>query len=157
MNVLLIMGHPRHDSLCAALADAYAEGARQAGMEIRTLVLADLDFDPHVRVDSLENQELEPDLQRAAQWLEWAEHLVFVYPTWWGTMPALLKGFLDRPVMPGTAFRFYGPGAGDWEGPWAGKPGQLITTMDTPPPIYRWLYRAPGTHAMRNATRAGSP
>ncbi|MGH8235282.1 MAG: NAD(P)H-dependent oxidoreductase [Rhodanobacteraceae bacterium] len=152
MNVLLILGHPRQDSLCAALADAYRNGANRAGATVRTLVLADLDFDPHVRVDSPENQALEPDLARAAELLEWAEHMVFVYPTWWGTMPALLKGFLDRMVMPGTAFHYYGPRAIDCEGLWGGKSGQLITTMDTPPPIYRWLYKGPGTHAMRNAT-----
>jgi len=152
VNVLLIMGHPRRDSLCAALAEAYLEGAVRAGASLRTLVLADLDFDPNVRVDSPENQALEPDLVRAARWLEWAEHVVFVYPTWWGTMPALLKGFLDRLVLPGVAFRFHGPGAFDWEKLWVGKSAQIITTMDTPPPIYRWIYKAPGTHAMRSAT-----
>lgn len=152
MNVLLVMGHPRRDSLCAALAAAYLDGAHRAGATVHTLILADLDFDPHVRVDSPENQKLEPDLERAARLLEWAEHLVFVYPTWWGTMPALLKGFLDRLVRPGTAFHYYGPRAIDCEGLWTGKSAQLITTMDTPPPIYRWLYKGPGMHAMRNAT-----
>lgn len=152
MRVLIILGHPRHDSFCAALAQAYREGAEQAGTETRQLSLGELEFDPHVHVESPEDQPLEPDLERAREWLVWAEHLVFVYPTWWGTMPALLKGFLDRLVMPGFAFRFYGPGATQWEGLWQGKSAQLITTMDTPPPIYHWLYRAPGTHAMRNAT-----
>lgn len=152
MRILIILGHPRRDSLCGAMADAYREGAEQAGMEPRLLALGELDFDPDVRVDSPENQPLEPDLQRAQQWLDWAEHVVFVYPTWWGTMPARLKGFLDRLVMPGVAFRFYGPGATQWQGLWAGKSAQLITTMDTPPPVYRWLFHAPGTHAMRNAT-----
>ncbi|MEO6800984.1 MAG: NAD(P)H-dependent oxidoreductase [Rhodanobacter sp.] len=152
MNVLLVMGHPREGSFCAALADAYARGASDAGATVQRLLLAELDFDPHVRVDSPENQELEPDLQRAAGLLAWAEHLVFIYPTWWGTMPALLKGFLDRLLMPGTAFHYFGPRAIDCEGLWTGKSGQLITTMDTPPVIYRWVYRGPGTHAMRNAT-----
>ena len=152
LNVLLVMGHPREGSFCAALADAYARGASDAGATVQRLLLAELDFDPHVRVDSPENQELEPDLQRAAGLLAWAEHLVFIYPTWWGTMPALLKGFLDRLLMPGTAFHYFGPRAIDCEGLWTGKSGQLITTMDTPPVIYRWVYRGPGTHAMRNAT-----
>lgn len=124
----------------------------QAGAETRVLTLASLCFDVHVHARSPEDQPLEPDLERARDWLAWAEHLVFVYPTWWGTMPALLKGFLDRMIMPGFAFRFYGPGASEWEGLWAGKSAQLITTTDTPPPVYRWLFRAPGTHAMRNAT-----
>lgn len=152
MNVLLVMGHPREDSLCASLAEAYRQGAERAGATVRSLALAELEFDPHVRVDSPEHQPLEPDLQRAAGLLEWADHLVFVYPTWWGTMPALLKGFLDRLVMPGTAFRYYGPGAIDCEGLWTGKSAQIITTMDTPPPIYRGLYRAAGVHALRSAT-----
>lgn len=152
MRTLIILGHPRRDSLCGALAEAYRQGAEQAGVETHLLSLGELEFDPHVREDSPEHQPLEPDLERGRAWLAWAEHLVFVYPNWWGTMPALLKGFLDRLVMPGDAFRFYGPGATQWEGLWAGKTAQLITTMDTPPPVYRWLFKAPGTHAMRNAT-----
>lgn len=152
LRVLLILGHPRGDSLCAALADAYAEGARRAGVDLRRIDLSTLSFARDVTVDSPENQPLESDLQAAAEDLAWAEHLVFVYPTWWGTMPALLKSFLDRLVMPGVAFRFYGPGAAEWQGLWPDKSAQLITTMDTPPPVYRWLFKAPGTHAMRNAT-----
>ncbi|TWI54993.1 putative NADPH-quinone reductase [Pseudomonas duriflava] len=152
MRVLIILGHPREHSYCAALAQAYREGAERAGVETRQLSLASLQFDPYVHVESPEDQVLEPDLQEAKELLIWADHLVFVYPTWWGTMPALLKGFLDRLVMPGFAFRFYGRGATEWEGLWQGKSAQLITTMDTPPPVYNWLFRAPGTHAMRNAT-----
>lgn len=152
MRVLIILGHPRRHSLCGDLAEAYREGAVRAGAETRLLALSEMVFDPHVHVDSPEHQALEPDLQRAKAWLAWAEHLVFVYPTWWGTMPALMKGFLDRLLMPGFAFRFYGPGATQWQGLWRGKSAQLITTMDTPPPIYKWLFRAPGTHAMRDAT-----
>lgn len=152
MNVLVVMGHPRQDSFCAALAEAYLEGARSAGTNVEVLMLTELQFDPHVRMDSPENQQLEPDLQRAAGLLEWADHLVFVYPTWWGTMPALLKGFLDRLLMPDDAFRYFGPRAIDCEGLWTAKSAQLVTTMDTPPVIYRWIYKKPGMHAMRNAT-----
>lgn len=81
LNVLLVMGHPRQASFCAALAEAYVKGAESAGVAVRTLILTDLQFDPHVRVDSPVNQPLEPGLQRAAECLAWAEHLVFVYPT----------------------------------------------------------------------------
>lgn len=152
MNVLLILGHPRKDSLCAALCDAYRDGAREAGARIETLVLADLAFDPHVRVESPEQQAYEPDIERARELIDWADHLVFVYPTWWGTMPALLKGFLDRVVTPGFGFRFKAPDSIAWEGLWKNKSAQIITTMDTPPPVYRWIYRQPGCNAMRRAT-----
>jgi len=152
LRVLLVLGHPRRESLCGALADAYAAGALQAGVELRRLELGALSFASDVIEVAPEDQQLEPDLQAAAADLAWADHLVFVYPTWWGTMPARLKGFLDRLVLPGTAFRFYGPGATQWHGLWHDKTAQLLITMDTPPPVYHWLFKAPRIHAMRNAT-----
>lgn len=151
MNVLVILGHPRTDSLCGALADAYGKGAREAGAEVRRLDLAVLDFDPHVHTVSPNQQALEPDIRRARDLIAWAEHLVFVYPTWWGTMPALLKGFLDRTMTPGFAFRTCEGGTG-FQGMLNGRSAQLITTMDTPPLIHRLIYRQPGRNAMARAT-----
>lgn len=149
---LLILAHPRRDSLCGALFDAYAGGARLAGARCRELILSELRFDPHVHALSAELQTLEPDLLRAQRDIAWAQHLVFIYPTWWGTFPALLKGFLDRVLTPGFAFR---PGAdSQWEKLLAGRTADLITTMDTPPLVYRLIYRAPGQQALARATLA---
>ena len=152
MNVLLILGHPRKDSLCAALWAAYQEGARAAGANVETLVLTDMAFDPYVRVESPERQPLEPDLEIARKLIKWADHLVFVHPTWWGCEPALLKGFLERTVMPGFAFRFDAPNSTTWQRLWRGKTAQIITTMDTPPLLYRWFYLQPGHNALARAT-----
>ncbi|XKH59559.1 NAD(P)H-dependent oxidoreductase [Halomonas sediminis] len=151
MKVLLILGHPRVESLCGALADAYSEGARAAGVDLRRLDLAELDFDPHVHTLSPNQQPLEADLSRARELVEWAEHLVFVYPTWWGGTPALLKGFLDRIMLPGFAFISCEGGIG-YEGLLKGRSAQLITTMDTPPLIHKLLYRQPGRNALAKAT-----
>src|SRR5699024_3983575 len=134
---LMILGHPRKDSFCAALFDACREGATAAGAHVETLRLADMDFDPDVHVESPEQQALEPDLQHARELIEWADHLLFVYPTWWGSAPALLKGFLDRIVMPGFASHFRDPDRLGWDRLWKGKTSQAITTMDTPPVLYR--------------------
>ena len=54
MRCLLILAHPRRDSLCRALFDAYAEGARQAGAECRELILSEMHFDPDVHAISPE-------------------------------------------------------------------------------------------------------
>jgi putative NADPH-quinone reductase/4-hydroxybenzoate polyprenyltransferase len=151
MNVLIILGHPRTHSLCGALADAYGEGARAAGTEVRRLDLAPLDFDPHVHTISPNQQAFEDDIRKARELILWAEHLVFVYPTWWGTMPALLKGFLDRVLTPGFAFNTCEGGTG-YQGLLDGRSAQLITTMDTPPLIHRLVYRQPGRNAMARAT-----
>ena len=75
MRCLLILAHPRRSSLCGALFDGCAEGARQAGVECRELVLSELRFDPNVHADSPEHQPLEPDLVRAQRDIHWAEHL----------------------------------------------------------------------------------
>jgi 1,4-dihydroxy-2-naphthoate octaprenyltransferase len=150
MRCLLILAHPRRGSLCDALFDAYAEGARQAGVECRELVLSEIRFDPNVHADSPEHQPLEPDLVAAQRDIQWAEHLVFVYPTWWGTFPALLKGFLDRVLTPGFAFRHVTHER--WDKLLAGRTADLITTMDTPPLVYRFIYRAPGQQALARAT-----
>ncbi len=151
MNVLIILGHPRTDSLCGALADAYGKGARQAGAEVRQLELATLNFDPHVHTISPNQQPFENDIRKARELILWAEHLVFVYPTWWGTMPALLKGFLDRALTPGFSFKTCEGGTG-FQGLLNGRSAQLITTMDTPPLIHRLVYRQPGRNAMERAT-----
>jgi 1,4-dihydroxy-2-naphthoate polyprenyltransferase len=151
VNVLVVLGHPRIDSLCGALADAYCEGARAAGVELKRLDLSDLEFDPHVHTPFPNQQPLEDDLRSARSLVEWANHLVFIYPTWWGTMPALLKGFLDRVISPGFAFCTCEGGTG-YEGLLQGRSAQLITTMDTPPLIHRLVYRQPGRNAMARAT-----
>lgn len=150
MRCLLILAHPRRDSLCGALFDAYAAGARQAGADCRELILSEMKFDPDVHTVSPELQSLEPDLVRAQRDIAWAEHLVFVYPTWWGTFPALFKGFLDRVMTPG--FAFHHVTHDKWDKLLAGRTADLITTMDTPPLIYRLVYRAPGRQALARAT-----
>jgi putative NADPH-quinone reductase len=103
-----------------------------------------------VHADSPEHQPLEPDLVAAQRDIHWAEHLVLVYPTWWGTFPALLKGFLDRVLTPGFAFRHVTHDR--WDKLLAGRTADLITTMDTPPLVYRFIYRAPGQQALARAT-----
>lgn len=147
-KILLILGHPRRDSLCGALADAYAEAACAAGAELQRLTLADMAFDPVLHAGYRGEQALEPDLAAARDAILWAEHLVFVYPTWWGGLPALLKGFVDRVFLPGFAFK-YRKDSPWWDRLLAGRSARLLVTMDTPPFFYRWLYRMPGHNQMK--------
>lgn len=151
MNVLIILGHPRKQSFSGALADAYREGALDAAMDVRQLNLADMSFNPNVITPSPRHQESEDGISQAQNLILWADHLVFVYPTWWGTMPALLKGFLDRVFTPGFAFEELEESQ-RWEKLLKGKSAQLITTMDTPLWVYRWIYKTPGHNAIGQAT-----
>lgn len=151
-ELLVLLGHPRGvDSLCGALAAAYAEGARAAGWRVRLLDVSLMDFDADVHLPSPRAQALEPDLERAREAIARARHIVFVYPNWWGTMPARLKGLLDRLLVPGWAFRESTGGTG-FEGLLDGRTAEILTTMDTPEIVYRWIYHAPGQRAMAQAT-----
>lgn len=149
-RILVIMGHPGAQSLSSSLAKIYAQGARQAGAEVRELNLRELKFDPSLHEGYQVIQELEPDLVAAQADLLWAEHLVFVYPVWWGGLPALLKGFIDRVFLPGFAFKFR-ENSTLWDGLLKGRSARLITTMDTPSWYYRWIFKAPSHQQMKRA------
>lgn len=147
-GILVILGHPDADSLCAALADAYSRGAREAGADVRELRLGELEFDPVLWKGYRIPQELEPDLRRAREEIRRADHLVWVFPVWWGTMPALLKGFLDRALLPGFGFRFR-KNSPFWDKLLKGRTAESLVTMDTPSWYYRWVYHRPGHYQMK--------
>ena len=152
-RVLVILGHPSTNSFCGALADSYVEAATLASHEVRVLRLGTLHFDPVLHEGYNQIQTLEPDLLKAQADISWAEHLVFVFPIWWGGIPALMKGFLDRTFLPGFAFK-YRPGKAFPDKLLKGRSAHLLVTMDTPPWYYKWVYRMPGLHQMRKTTLA---
>lgn len=147
-RIVVFLGHPDRNSLCGALTTAYVQAAREAGAEVREVRLGELRFDPVLWHGYNQVQELEPDLVAARESVEWAEHLAFVYPNWWGGMPALMKGFFDRAFLPGFAFR-YRDRSPLWDKLLRGRTAELIVTMDTPRWYNRWIYRRPGYNEMR--------
>lgn len=124
------------------------EGAKAAGNEVQRISLGNLKFDPVLHNGYATIQELEPDLVAAQVAITWAQHIVFVYPIWWGAMPALLKGFIDRLFLPSFAFK-YREGSQFWDRLLSGRSAHLLVTMDTPPWYFRWVYRMPGHNQMK--------
>lgn len=150
MKILLINGHPDRESFCSALSQAYKQGAQGAGAEVREINVGDLKFSPNLGHGYRKITELEEDLLKAQDSIKWAEHLVFVYPTWWGTMPALLKGFIDRTFLPGFAFK-YRDNSPWWDRLLTGRSARMIVTMDAPLWFYWLAYGRPGHNAMKKA------
>ena len=149
-RILLIQGHPDPSGghYAQALAAAYADGARDAGHELRTLDIAALDF-PLLRskADWEQPERLPPALKPAQESILWAEHLVFFFPLWLGGMPALLKGFLEQVARPG--FAMAQPAAGGLPRKLlGGRSARLVVTMGMPAMVYRWLYRAHSVRAL---------
>jgi len=152
-RVLVILGHPSTDSFCSALAQTYIHSAKIAGHDVRVLRLGDLRFDPVLHHGYTQVQALEPDLLSAQADILWAEHLTWVFPVWWGGIPALMKGFIDRVFLPGFAFK-YRAGKAFPDKLLKGRTAHLLVTLDTPAWYYRWVYRMPAIHQMRRTTLA---
>ena len=146
-KILVILGQPQRRSYGGALAQAYIEGAREAGAEVKEMFLGDLQFNACANA-SQPPAGLEPDLQRAQEAIRWADHLVFVYPIWWGTIPALLKGFIERAFTEGFAVKFRDDSPW-WDRLLKGRSARLIVTMNTPSFIYRWMFGRPGHNTMK--------
>ena len=149
-SIAIVIGHPYPGSYCNALAHAYAAGARRSGAEVRILDLSRMSFEPNLKHGYHKRTELEPDLLAAQETIRWADHLVFVYPNWWGSMPAVLKGFLDRTLLPGFAFQTR-PNSLLVDKLLKGKSARIIVTMDSPGWYYRLVMGNAGHRLMKKA------
>lgn len=149
-KILIINGHPDKQSFCFALAEMYKKGADTNGVNCKLVHLIDLKFNPILTYGYRLVSALEPDLIKIQQDILDSDHLVFVYPNWWATLPALLKGFLDRVLLPNFAFKYHAKGP-FWDKLLVGKSARLIVTMDTP----KWYYWLVNRRAGHNAMKLG--
>ena len=105
MKVYVILAHPDKDSFNGHLADAYCAGACAKGHEVRMQRLGEMRLDPMLWKGLKVIQQLEPDLLEAQQNITWCNRWVIVFPMWWGSLPALFKGFPTRTLHPGFAYK----------------------------------------------------
>lgn len=149
-NILIINGHPNKESLNFALAEAYQKGAVASGANVSIIHIGDLDFDPNLAFGYQKRIELEPDLVESLAKIKEADHLVWVHPVWWGGLPALMKGFIDRIFLPGIAFK-YRENSVWWDKLFTGKTARIITTLDQPSWYYRLMFGRPSVNQLKKA------
>ena len=140
-RIFILLGHPDKDTLNGTLSSEYERGAQEKGHEVRRMNIGDLKFDPILHLGYKVIQELEPDLLAFQENVRWSDHFVVIYPSWWSTMPALLKGLIDRVWLPGFAFKFnHGHLDHFWSKLLKGRSATMIVTSDTMPFLQRVLF-----------------
>ncbi|MBP1167940.1 MULTISPECIES: NAD(P)H-dependent oxidoreductase [unclassified Chryseobacterium] len=149
-KIAIINGHPNKDSFNFGLAEAYRLGAVETGAEVKEIVIRDLNFNPNLQFGYQKRMELEPDLMKAWEIIQWADHLVWVHPVWWGGFPALMKGFIDRLFLPGMAYK-YRENSVWWDKLLKGKTAHIMTTLDQPGWYYRLFFGRPSVNQLKKS------
>lgn len=150
-KILLIQGHPDNQSFNHALHAAYKKGAVAAGAEIQEIFVGQLQFETNLKYGYRQRVELEACLVKAQEQIKWAEHIVLFYPVWWGSVPAVLKGFFDRVLLPGFAFKKRENSVW-WDKLLTGRSARIISTLDQPAWFYRLVNGAPTDKAVKRMT-----
>ncbi|TDE17995.1 NAD(P)H-dependent oxidoreductase [Dyadobacter psychrotolerans] len=151
MKIYILLAHPDKESFNGAIADNYLQQALKKGHEVRIQRLGDMQFDPILWKGYKVQQDLEPDLVLAQENIRWCQKWVIVYPIWWGSVPALFKGFLDRTLSSGFAFKYHDNDP-FWDKLLKGRSAELIVTSDSP---WWWIwlqYRNSDINTIKRAT-----
>lgn len=153
MRVLVVFNHPYEGSFCSAILESAQKGLIAGGHEVDLIHLDRDGFDPVMRAKDLKAfaeaahspekalAALDPQVLEYRDRLLAADHLVFIFPIWWEVMPALTKGFIDKLIFPGIAYRYKGKtGASRMVGMTKLTGVTVITTMNTPSLVYRLVF-----------------
>jgi putative NADPH-quinone reductase len=149
-RILIVDGHPdaARERFVHALCGEYASAAEASGHTVRVVKLGEIEF-PWLRSAAEFAGTPPPVIVEQQEHVRWADHLVIVYPLWLGSMPALLKAYLEQVMRPGFAFA-YGKGRGLPRKLLAGKSARIVVTMGMPAMFYRLYYRS---HSVRSLAR----
>jgi putative NADPH-quinone reductase len=150
-KILIINGHPNPESFNAALVAAYEHAMLNQHVEVKVLNIHELNFEPSLKYGYAKRMEVEADIVKSQELISWADHMVWFHPVWWGGLPALTKGFIDRVFTPGFAFK-YRENSVWWDKLLSGKTARIITTLDQPAFFYRMMFGRPSVNQLKKST-----
>ena len=150
MKTLIIYNHPHEGSYCSAIREAVKAGLHKGEHECKIIDLDKDCFDPVMREKDLKafaqagriGEEgldgVDPIVLRYMKKMRWAEHIVMIFPIWWMTMPAMMKGFVDKVIFPGIVYKMEN---GELVSMLSGlKQVTIITTMNTSSDAYKNIF-----------------
>ncbi|EWY41113.1 NAD(P)H dehydrogenase [Skermanella stibiiresistens SB22] len=148
MRIHVIFAHPVDTSFNAAIHRTVVAALERAGHEVRDFDLHARGFDPTLGAREREDYHTtgvnEAPVREYVDALRWADALVFVFPTWWYGVPAILKGYLDRVWLPGVAFHLPEDGGRIQPGLTNIRKLAIITTHGSPWWFMKFWMRDPG-------------
>lgn len=152
-NILVIKAHPALNSYNETLANEYIKGVKKSKNQVKEISLRELKLERFLKHDHQTSAKLSDDLLNAQKLIKWADHLVFAYPIWWGTMPALLKEFIEIVFTPEFAFKYSNNKKSfKVQQLLKGKSARLLVTMDVPVLFYKTILGDPTDKIMRKGT-----
>lgn len=158
MKLLVVYTHPNPDSFTAAVRDTALAALREKGHDIRLTDLNAIGFNPVMSREERAAYHTRSDNERPVAEhladLNWCEGLIFIYPTWWYGPPAILKGWLERVLIPHVTFTMPEPNK-----PIAGLLKHIrlvgaITSMGSPWWWWTFGMRQAGRHMVITGPRA---
>ncbi len=139
-KILVINAHPYDESYVSELFRTYVNHLDTNKHQVKTIELGKMTFDPVLRYGYTKRMPVDNDIELSQNLVSWADHIVFFYPIWWTTMPALLKGWIDRVITPGFAFNSEGFKTTKHL---KGRTAQLFMTSDAPALYQRLILNSP--------------
>ncbi len=153
MKVLIVYAHPYEDSFNHAILESTIQGLKCAGHEYSLIDLNEEGFNPVLTKDELKvypaGDFLDSNVGEYLANIKDAEHLVFIFPIWWGGVPAVLKGFFDKVFLKNETYEFKGMFP---VGKLKGRSATVISTMNSPKVFYNWYAKSPIKRTVINGT-----
>lgn len=156
MKTVIIYNHPYNGSFCHAILEATKKGLEKAGHTIDVIDLDTDKFNPVMTGQDLlafrNHEMIDPQSKNYINRMKQADHLVFIFPIWWELMPAMMKGFIDKVIFPGSAYNYTKSGYGMNTLLTNIRTTTVITTMNTPKLMYSAIYGNAISKAMIRGT-----
>ncbi len=153
MNISVILAHPDNQSFNHAIAGTAATRLQKDGHDVTFHDLYAEQFDPLLPSQEIPTEALlSPDVERHCDEISSADGIIIVHPNWWGQPPAILKGWVDRVMRPGVAYKFLDgdQGEGIPVGLLKAKAAIVFNTANTPAERERDVFGDPLELLWRN-------
>ncbi|PEZ02249.1 NADPH dehydrogenase [Bacillus sp. AFS018417] len=142
MNILIVYAHPNPSSFNAAILKHVEQGLQKTNHSVTVLDLYKEQFNPVLTFNETKKRRdlvHEEETRKYRELVAEADYFIFIYPVWWWSMPAILKGFIDRVFVSGFAYKYEGIMP---KGLLTGKQAWVIYSLDSPLWYVALLYRS---------------